>query len=214
MADRVVCGTKEEVLNAIKQRRKFALANTLKNLNLYGDNIGSSGAQSISDSLKVNSTLTTLILWNNNIDSSGAQSISDSLKVNDTLTELELGGNNIGEALLKEIEKELQNNEDPNSEKRKKGKPPTPTPAIPITNSASNATTKTIIIRKQGQKRGGEKILCPSSLQELLKVGGEKLGIVAVKARTFTEEAMIGDISVIKEDQLIVLTTQEDEKEF
>jgi len=86
--------------------------------------------------------------------------------------------------------------------------------AIPITNSASNANTKTIIIRKLGQKRGGEKISCPSSLQELLKVGGEMLGIVAVKARTFTEEAMIRDISVIKEDQIIALTTQEDEKEF
>ena len=65
MADNViVCKDKygEDVLNAIRNKRKFVLDKTLTQLNLGGGNIGSEGAKSLSDALKLNNTLTTLYL--------------------------------------------------------------------------------------------------------------------------------------------------------
>ena len=69
---------------------------TLTTLYLSGNNFGDEGTQSISESLKFNSTLTTLNLYGNYIGSSGTQSISESLKFNSNLTTLHLWGNNIG----------------------------------------------------------------------------------------------------------------------
>ena len=93
--DNLVCKKTEEVLEAIRSKKKFALAIAM--LYLYKTDIGDSGASALSDSLKSNSTLTTLDLMENEIGSSGARALSDSLKSNSTLTALYLYNNEIGD---------------------------------------------------------------------------------------------------------------------
>lgn len=73
---------------------------------------------------------------------------------------------------------------------------------------------KWIIIRKYGQIKGGVKIAVPQDLPTLLKNGSEELKINAVKVRDLKAEAEIKDIHAIKEDEVVYLTTEEDEREF
>ena len=58
----------------------------MTNLDLSENNIGDSGAGSLSDAIKVNTVLTNLDLSENNISDSGAGSLSDAIKVNTVLT--------------------------------------------------------------------------------------------------------------------------------
>ena len=69
---------------------------TLTNLDLQGNNIGPTGAESLATALKTNTTLTHLDLSGNNIAPGGAVSLATALKTNTTLTNLDLQGNNIG----------------------------------------------------------------------------------------------------------------------
>jgi len=65
----------------------------LTNLDLSSNNIGASGAASLSDAIKVNTVLTNLDLRFNNIGDSGAASLSDAITVNSVLTNLDLRDN-------------------------------------------------------------------------------------------------------------------------
>lgn len=71
-----------------------------------------------------------------------------------------------------------------------------------------------MVIRKYGQIKGGIKIRFPHDIGTLLKVGNEELNIKAVKVREYNSEAEIKDIEAIKENDIVYLTTEEDEKEF
>eukprot|EP01123_Difflugia_compressa_P002329 TRINITY_DN13026_c0_g1_i1.p1 TRINITY_DN13026_c0_g1~~TRINITY_DN13026_c0_g1_i1.p1 ORF type:complete len:252 (+),score=45.26 TRINITY_DN13026_c0_g1_i1:71-757(+) len=70
-----------------------------------------------------------------------------------------------------------------------------------------------IIIRKF-QKRGGVKIQIPSTIDMLLTIGGERLGINAVKVREVKSEAEIDHICALKEDDVVWLMTKEEEEEY
>jgi len=72
---------------------------------------------------------------------------------------------------------------------------------------------KWIIVRRFG-KRGGIKIPVPHSIEQLLEMGGEKLGIKPRKIREVKSEAEIDNIRAIKEDDIYWLMTSEDELKF
>lgn len=75
------------------------LANrTLRELNLYMNELGDAGATSISKALKGDSRLRSLDLGGNNIGVEGAKALSEALSGNKTLSSLELGYNPIGPA--------------------------------------------------------------------------------------------------------------------
>jgi hypothetical protein len=76
---------------------------SLTELNLANNNISDIGATAILDALKTNANLTNLDLRNNNIGSTGASSISDALKLNSTLTTLDLRNNKIGNTIATAI---------------------------------------------------------------------------------------------------------------
>ncbi len=80
--------------------------------------------------------------------------------------------------------------------------------------SSAPAQPKTIIVRKLGAKRGGAEVVNPQSIQELLTVGGELLEIHAVKVRRVRTEAEIRDLNAIQHEEVVFLTTEEDEKDF
>jgi hypothetical protein len=83
-----------------------------------------------------------------------------------------------------------------------------------LINSVSIIPKTTITVRKLNAKRGGAEVVQPQSIQELLKVGGELLGISAVKVRRMKTEADIRDVNTIQHEEIVYLTTEEDEKEF
>ena len=68
-------------------------SSVITNLNLSRNDIGDSGAESISRALVVNSSLTNLDLSRNSISDSGAESISQALPGNTSLTNLDLSWN-------------------------------------------------------------------------------------------------------------------------
>ena len=68
-------------------------SSVITNLNLSRNDIGDSGAESISRALVVNSSLTNLDLSRNAISDSGAESISQALAANTSLTNLDLSWN-------------------------------------------------------------------------------------------------------------------------
>ena len=70
-----------------------------------------------------------------------------------------------------------------------------------------------IVVRKF-EKRGGVKVQVPDTLEELLILGGEKLGIQAVALREIKTEAKIDDIKALKNDDVVYLMTQADEEKF
>ena len=79
-------------------------------LDLLGNNIGASGAESLSEALQINSSLTQLGLGNNNIGASGASSLSEALKVNSSLTQLNLRDNSIGDSGAKSLSDAMESN--------------------------------------------------------------------------------------------------------
>ena len=82
----------------------------LTNLHLKGDEIGDSGAASLSEALKVNKFLTILDFSGCGIGDSGAASLSEALKVNTCLTKLHLGANDIGDSGAASLSKVLKVN--------------------------------------------------------------------------------------------------------
>jgi len=69
---------------------------SLRKLNLMGNEIGVQGALDLASALKVNETLLSLNLLYNQMGNEGAKALAESLKSNHTLKELLLGNNNIG----------------------------------------------------------------------------------------------------------------------
>jgi len=84
--------------------------------------------------------------------------------------------------------------------------------SVPLGNSTP--ILKRITVRKLNAKRGGAEVVNPEALQELLSVGGTKLGITAVKVRRLDTEAEIGDLNTIQHLEVVYLTTEQDEKDF
>ena len=72
--------------------------NTLKTLDLSGDEIGDAGATALADALRVNKSLETLDLDDNHIGDAGATALADALLVNETLETLFLTRNEIRDA--------------------------------------------------------------------------------------------------------------------
>jgi hypothetical protein len=94
--------------------------------------------------------------------------------------------------------------------------PPTASPApvtvlTPTTGSTTATTTLKFTIRKFDQKRGGNKIQA-SSLDEILKEG-KKLFAKDVVAVRDKEEALVSDFTLLDNDSLLYLITQEEERE-
>jgi len=83
----------------------------------------------------------------------------------------------------------------------------------PLNTTTNIPKPKWIIIRKFG-KRGGVKILVPPSIEKLLELGGERLGINPIKVREVKSEAEIDHIRALKEDDIVWLMTSEDELHF
>jgi len=91
----------------------------------------------------------------------------------------------------------------------------TPNPQQPQPSKPQQSVAKqtNITVRRLNKTKGGVIIPCPLTMEDLLRVGGDKLGITAVKARTSEEGlAEIGDISIIP--KIVFLTNEEEEKEF
>jgi hypothetical protein len=70
-----------------------------------------------------------------------------------------------------------------------------------------------VIIRRYGM-RGGKKIRLPNTLEELIQVSGEKLGITAACIREVTTEAEIEDIRAVETQSVLWVMTEEDELSF
>jgi len=70
-----------------------------------------------------------------------------------------------------------------------------------------------VIIRRYGM-RGGKKIRLPLSMDELLKVAGEKFEVDAVSIREVATEAEIDDINAIEPQALLWVMTEGDEEYF
>src|SRR5437660_542347 len=85
----------------LRKKRKFKI-NSIAQLSLVSDEIGSEGVKYLSDSLKSNTAITTLDLDNNKIGSDGVKYLSDVLKSNTTITKLAC--THLSESLRKEIE--------------------------------------------------------------------------------------------------------------
>jgi hypothetical protein len=70
-----------------------------------------------------------------------------------------------------------------------------------------------VIIRRY-EMRGGKKIRLPHSLQDLIELSGDKLGIIPVCIREVSTEAEIEDVSAIEPDSVLWVMTEEDEVTF
>jgi hypothetical protein len=81
------------------------------------------------------------------------------------------------------------------------------------TGSMGVVIAKWIIIRKFG-KRGGVKVQVPISVEKLLEIGGERLGIKPIKVREVKSEAEIDHVRALKEDDIVWLMTTQDELQF
>ncbi|KJE97966.1 hypothetical protein CAOG_09154 [Capsaspora owczarzaki ATCC 30864] len=87
--------------------------NASERLNLCTKQIDDAGAQTIAETLQLNTTVRKLDLSNNQIADAGAQAISEALKVNTTMNHIDLGGNLIGEAGAQAIAGALKVNTTP-----------------------------------------------------------------------------------------------------
>ena len=68
--------------NLEKVLRDMKNDQTLTSINLYNNQITATGAQHLSEALKVNQTLTSIDLGENQITDTGTQHLSELLKVN------------------------------------------------------------------------------------------------------------------------------------
>jgi len=68
-----------------------------------------------------------------------------------------------------------------------------------------------ITIRKFRKPKGGISLILPASKEELLQIGGQKLGIQASSIRT-TDEAILDDFQTIRDNDVLYLLTPEEEE--
>jgi len=109
----------------------------------------------------------------------------------------------------------------PDSKKSGSASRAPPANATPSAHPAKSGSMEThvaadspwVVVRKFG-KRGGVKIQVPDTLSELFQVAGEKLGIKGIAIREITSEARIDDIKALKQDDVIFLMSEEEEKNF
>ena len=59
---------------------------------------------------------------------------------------------------------------------------------------------------------GGVLLRLPETLHELLTIGGIALGIEAVAVRTVDSAALIGEIGLLRDNDIVVLTTNDEEQ--
>ena len=83
---------------------------TLTNLDLFLNNVGPAGAESLATAIKTNTTLTNLHLFLNNVGPAVAESLAKALKTNTTLTNLYLAQNNLGPAGTESLATALKTN--------------------------------------------------------------------------------------------------------
>ncbi len=83
---------------------------TLKSLDLGWNEIGNEGATAIAIALENNTTLRGLYLWYNQIGNEGATAMATALKNNTTLTDLNLGANQIGNEGVQVLATAIENN--------------------------------------------------------------------------------------------------------
>jgi Ran GTPase-activating protein (RanGAP) involved in mRNA processing and transport len=101
----------------LAMQEPFALAEALKvntaltTLDLSGCSIGSNGVMAIAKALKVNTSLTTLRLIWNVVGADGAEAMLEALTVNNVLTTLDLTYCSVDDALLDNIQRFLDCNE-------------------------------------------------------------------------------------------------------
>jgi hypothetical protein len=70
------------------------------------------------------------------------------------------------------------------------------------------------IILRRFNKRGGVRIVLPSSMEELLSIASEKLKISGIRIREIETEAEITELSLLKHDTPVWVMTAEEEEEF
>jgi len=75
------------------------------------------------------------------------------------------------------------------------------------------AAEKWIVIRKF-EKRGGVKVKLPPTLDELIKIGSQELGVEGVRVREVSTEALIKNLEAIEEGTILWLMTTDEEKNF
>src|ERR1700729_120298 len=83
---------------------------TITDIDLTGNEIGTEGAKVIADALKVNHTITNINLHGNKIGTEGAKVIIDALKVNHTIVNIDLLGNHIGFEVAEALADVLEEN--------------------------------------------------------------------------------------------------------
>jgi hypothetical protein len=85
----------------------------------------------------------------------------------------------------------------------------------PVTKSISvnDSSRPWVVIRRYGM-RGGKKIRLPASLDDLIDISGDKLGIEPICIREVSTEAEIEDITAIEPDSVLWVMTEEDEFTF
>jgi len=83
----------------------------VKQLHLYGNQLGDAGAEAIAAMLRTNSSLTLLFLQGNNIGDAGAEAIAAMLRTNRSLTTLYLHDNKIGDAGKKAVREAVEGRE-------------------------------------------------------------------------------------------------------
>jgi len=71
-----------------------------------------------------------------------------------------------------------------------------------------------IFTLRRFEKRGGSKMRCPPTLDQLKKMASEKFNIVAFSFRSAKDEAEISDVSLISPDEIVWVLTQEEEAKF
>jgi len=72
---------------------------------------------------------------------------------------------------------------------------------------------KVVTVRQVGSTNGGEQLICPDTIDELISDGANLLGIFGVGVRTLDGER-ISDVSLIKNNQVVYITTEPQEQAF
>jgi hypothetical protein len=89
-----------------------------------------------------------------------------------------------------------------------------PSTKKPYTTVSSIDSNQPWVIIRRYEMRGGKKIRLPHSLEDLIELSGEKLGIIPVCIREVSTEAEIEDVSAIEPDSVLWVMTEEDEVTF
>ena len=99
-----------ELLQNIRNQNSTITSVELSGLFLHENNIGSSGAKALAETLRQNSTITSVSLVGNNIGDEGAIALAETLRQNSTITDVDLRSNNIGDEGVTALAKALRQN--------------------------------------------------------------------------------------------------------